>query len=202
MPFYLREVDVARRVAGCRSVLIVICRFCPAASVAARHGRTWLEPLRRGLNTESFEEHVRALVSRLRERGVETEVMRGGLRNLVVCMWTAAQREKLRERAAGHDAVVVMGCRGALESIERMVRSTGCRVVQGMEDEAILGVTPRFRFPFRITLDPFALTPLVAGAEPGAATSDPAACRRSTSRPSGGEAPTRPRSRSCPARCT
>ena len=32
MPFYLREVDVIPEVSKFRSALIVLCRFCPAAS--------------------------------------------------------------------------------------------------------------------------------------------------------------------------
>ena len=34
MPFYLKEVDVIPEVAKFQSVLIVPCRFCPAASLA------------------------------------------------------------------------------------------------------------------------------------------------------------------------
>ena len=162
MPFFLKEIEVVDKVASHASVLIVICRFCPAASMAARYGGTYLEPLRRGLNTESLEVHVGQLVSRLRERGIRTRVMRGNLRNLVVCMWTSCQRERLRELAADQEALVVMGCRGAFESVCKMVETTACRVYRGMEDEAILAVTPKVHFPLRISLDLFAMTPMQA----------------------------------------
>lgn len=158
MPFCVREVDVVDEVARHESVIVVICRFCPAASMAARYGETYLEPLRRGLNTARFEEYVEGLVARLEDRGVRIEVVRGGLRNLVVCMWTEAQKEKLRRLASEREAILVIGCRGAFETVSRMVESTGCRVYHGMEDEAILSVTPKVRLPLRITLEPFSMT--------------------------------------------
>jgi hypothetical protein len=158
MPFYVREVDVVDEVARHDSVVVVICRFCPAASMAARYGETYLEPLRRGLETARFEEYIDGLVERLEDRGVRTEVVRGHLRNLIVCMWTAAQKEKLRGLAARRDALLVIGCRGAFETVSKMVESTGCRVYHGMEDEAILSVTPKVRFPLRISLTPYSMT--------------------------------------------
>lgn len=160
MPFYLREREVVDEVSGDESVLIVVCRFCPAASMAARYGLPYLEPMRRGLTTRCFEEHVADLRSRLGRQGCRTTVLRGHLRNFVVCMWSAGQKRKLRRLAAEHDAVVVMGCKGALESVTRILGSLPCRIIPGMEDEAVLSVTPRLGFPLRITLDCFHLTPV------------------------------------------
>ena len=133
MPIFLKELGVVPEVAGQRSVLIVVCRLCPAASMAARYGQTYLEPLRRGLNTEVFERHVADAVSRLGRQGVKTSVFRGGLLNFMICMWSARQREEFRRRASAHEAVVVLGCRSAYEGVCRMVDSTGCRIVPGME---------------------------------------------------------------------
>jgi hypothetical protein len=36
MPFYLKELDIIPQVAGLQSVMIVPCRFCPAASLAVK----------------------------------------------------------------------------------------------------------------------------------------------------------------------
>jgi hypothetical protein len=162
MPFYVKEVDVVDEVARHDSVLVVVCRFCPAASLATRTGRTYLSPLRRGLDTPVFEEYVDDLVDRLEARGVRAEVVRGNVRNFAVCMWTAARKERLRKLAAERDAVLVLGCRGALETVGKMVESTGCRIYHGMEDEAVLSVTPKVSFPLRITLEPFSMTPVEA----------------------------------------
>lgn len=160
MPFYLRERNVVDELSGRDSVLIVVCRFCPAASMAARHGLTYLEPLRRGLTTECFEPLVSDMRTRLEGRGCRTSGLHGHLRNFVVCMWSEGQKRKLRRIAAEHDAVVVMGCRGAVESVARIVGSLPCRVYPGMEDEAVLSVTPKLAFPLRIALDRFELTPV------------------------------------------
>ena len=40
MPMYLKDVDVVPEVAKFQSALIVLCRFCPAASLAMRGGET------------------------------------------------------------------------------------------------------------------------------------------------------------------
>ena len=40
MPIYLKEVDLLAEVAKFQSALIVVCRFCPAASLAVRNNKT------------------------------------------------------------------------------------------------------------------------------------------------------------------
>ncbi len=47
MPIYLKEVDVVSEVAKFQSALIVICRFCPAASLAVRNDKPFIEFFRR-----------------------------------------------------------------------------------------------------------------------------------------------------------
>ena len=68
MPFYLAETDIQRDAAGLESVLIVPCRFCPAASMAVREGKPYIEPFRRLLRTEAYESSIRALKRRLEDR--------------------------------------------------------------------------------------------------------------------------------------
>ena len=67
MPFYLREADVFPEVAGLRSVLIVPCRFCPAASLAVREKQPYIQLFRRFLRTKAYESFIRALKQRLEE---------------------------------------------------------------------------------------------------------------------------------------
>lgn len=55
MPFYLEVTDVVPEVANFKSVLIVPCRFCPAASMAVRSDEPYIEFPRRGLKTASYE---------------------------------------------------------------------------------------------------------------------------------------------------
>jgi len=158
MPFYLKEVDVVPEVAKFQSALIVICRFCPAASLAVRNQRPYLEFFRRFLKTESWEQHVNNVRSRLEKEGVKTSVFKGNLLNFIICMWTSGQRKKLLKRASEYEAVVVMGCEGAYEGVSNMIKSTDCQVFQGMKSEGILAATPKFHLPFNISLELFGVT--------------------------------------------
>ena len=65
MPIYLRNVDVVPEVAKFQSALIVVCRFCPAASLAMRKDKPYIEFFRRFLNTESYEQLINNMQSRM-----------------------------------------------------------------------------------------------------------------------------------------
>jgi hypothetical protein len=161
MPFYLKESDVLPRVAGFSSVLIVPCRFCPAASMAVREKKPYIQLFRHFLKTESYESYIRDLRRRLQEEGVETAVFASPLpHNFLPCMWTAGRRRKLAQRAAEFDAVVVLGCDAAGEVVREAIGSTNGRVIQGMEAEGIMWVVPTLRFPFNISLRAQGLTPV------------------------------------------
>ncbi|MFC1572165.1 hypothetical protein ACFL6M_01075 [Candidatus Eisenbacteria bacterium] len=90
MPIYLEETDVVQEVAHLKSVLIVPCRFCPAASLAIRSKEPYIEFPRRFLNTASYEGFINRMKSRFEKRGVKTSVFRSNsLHQFVLCMWTA-----------------------------------------------------------------------------------------------------------------
>lgn len=161
MPFYLKEVDVVPEISRFQSALIVICRFCPAASMAMRNNQPYIELFRRFLRTESFEQHIEDLQSRLEKEGVRTDLFQGNLLNFMTCMWTLRQQEKLSERAREYDVAVVMGCESAYENVCDKVKSTGCRVIQGMESEGVFSAIPKFRLPFNISLELLRVTQMV-----------------------------------------
>ena len=73
MPFYLKESDVLAHVARLRSVLIVPCRFCPAASLAVREEKPYIELFRRGLRTGAYESFIQALKQRLDDVEIQTK---------------------------------------------------------------------------------------------------------------------------------
>ncbi len=159
MPFFLSDRDVSQEVAGARSALIVPCRFCPAASLSVREKKPYIELFRRFLRTESFESYVRAVRSRLESQGIETTVFDSRWpHQFVVCMWTSARRRELARRAAAHDAVIVLGCDAAAETVRGCVKPNGCRVIQGMEAEGIMNVVPSLRFPLDIRLEVTSVT--------------------------------------------
>ncbi len=69
----------------------------------------------------------------------------------VVCMWTSERRKDLARQAAGYDAVIVLGCDAAVETV-RSYLQPNCRVIPGMEVEGIMTVIPTVEFPFKISL--------------------------------------------------
>ena len=157
MPFYLRDVDVVPEVAKFQSTLIVLCRFCPAASMAVRKQQPYIEFFRRFINTESFEQLISNMQSRLEKEGVKTDVFKGSLLpmplNFIICFWNSGQREKLLKHARQYEAIVVMGCEAAYQSVCKILKSTDCQIFPGMESEGIFEAIPKFRLPFNISLE-------------------------------------------------
>jgi hypothetical protein len=153
MPFYLKEVDVVPEVAKFQSVLIVPCRLCPAVSLAVRKNRPFIQFSRNPLRTECYEDHIANLQSRLEDEGVQTEVFRSSILNYAHCMWTPRKREKLLKRISEFDAVVVLGCEAAYESVCDLIKSIDCQVFNGMESEGLLNVIPKINWPFNISLE-------------------------------------------------
>ncbi|MHC4519015.1 MAG: hypothetical protein ACYTAS_10530 [Planctomycetota bacterium] len=152
MPCYLKEVDVVGEVRQFRSVLIVPCRLCPAVSSAVRQNRPFIELCRGNLKTRCYEDLIRNMRLRLEEEGVRTDVFRSSFLSYVQCMWTARKRERLQKRASGYEAVIVVGCDTAYESVCEMLAPTDCQVFNGMETEGLLNVIPQFEWPLKISL--------------------------------------------------
>lgn len=161
MPIYLKEVDVIDEVAKFQSALIVVCRFCPAASLAVRNDKPYLEFFRRLLKTEPYEALVDNMQSRLKKEGLKTAVFKGNLLNYLICLWTSGWRKKLIKRASQFEAVVVMGCESAYESIKEILKSTDCQVFQGMESEGVLNAIPKVHLPLNISFEKFRVTPMI-----------------------------------------
>jgi len=167
MPFYLEEADVLARATGLRSVLIVPCRFCPAASLAVREGKPYLEPFRRFLRTEPYESFIKTLRTRLEAKGIRTAVFDAKLpHHFVACMWTSKRRRQLASRASHFDGVVALGCDATVETIRRAIGDTDCRVIQGMVIKGgIMNVRPVVSPLFNVSLELEGITPVTSGAE-------------------------------------
>jgi hypothetical protein len=162
MPFYLTETDVVPEVVGFKSVLIVPCRFCPAASLAVRSNEPYIEFLRRFLKTASYERLIKTMKYSFEDRGVKTSVFKSSLlHQFVLCMWTSRRRKKLLERARQYEALVVMGCEAAVQTVRDSVKSTACQVIQGMKSEGVMIVKPKFYLPCNISLELEGVTPLL-----------------------------------------
>jgi hypothetical protein len=159
MPFYVEEIDFSSELSGCRSVLIVPCRFCPAASAAVKNNEPYIEFFRRLLKTASYEQQISTIQSRLEKEGIKSKVFRSKvLHQFVLCMWTEDRRQKLLKEATQHDAAVVMGCDAAVETVAEALKSTDCRVIRGMRTEGIMNVMPEFGLPGNIWLKCMGIT--------------------------------------------
>jgi hypothetical protein len=162
MPFYLDETDILPEVAGLKSVLIVPCRFCPAASLAVRSDEPYIEFPRRGLETGSYERLIKRVKQELENRGIKVSLFKSKLlHQFVLCMWTSKRRKMLMELAKEHDALVVMGCESAVQTVRDAVKSTTCQVIPGMKNEGLMSIRPKFSLPCNISLELESVTPLL-----------------------------------------
>jgi hypothetical protein len=162
MPFYLEARDIVPEVANFKSVLIVPCRFCPAASMAVRSNEPYIEFPRRSLKTASYERLIETMKHSLEDKGIKVSVFKSNwLHQFVLCMWTSKRRKKLLEHAKKHDAVVVLGCEAAVQTVRNAIESTDCQVIQGMKSEGIMSIQPKFSLPCNLSLELEGVTPYI-----------------------------------------
>lgn len=154
VPFLLKERNVSADLADVDSVLIVPCRFCPAASLAVTKKKPYIELFRTFLRTAAYEEHIEQRKSQLEQVGIKADVFDSKLpHQFVVCMWTARRRQELRRHASEYDAVMVLGCDAAVKTARDCTQATSCKVMPGMETEGIMNVMPSIKLPGKISLE-------------------------------------------------
>jgi hypothetical protein len=170
MPVYLKDIHNFKQLEQFQSVLIVPCRFCPAASLALRNNEPYFEFFRHLLKTDAYERYIETMKSELEKKGVKADVFRSRVpHQFVVCMWTRQRRKQLMRRAKKYDALVVLGCEAAVQTILDSVDNASFQVVQGMRTEGIMSILPQFKWPDSITLQLNSITPLLhqkQGSEP------------------------------------
>lgn len=154
MPFILKAVDDTSAYEEFESVLIVPCRFCPAASAAVKNNEPYFEIFRRFLKTGSYERFIKSLKSKLEQKGIKIGVFKSRwLHQFVLCMWTSRRRTALKKRAKNYDALVVLGCEAAVRTVRDAVRPNSCEILQGVETEGIMSVRPRLSWPCNLSLE-------------------------------------------------
>jgi hypothetical protein len=162
MPVYLNEIDDFSKLGNYKSVLIVPCRFCPAASLAVSKKAPYFQPLKNLLKTPSYEQYLDTVQTKLEKRGIQTDVFKSYLpHQFVVCMWTGRRRKKLRKVARNYDAVLVMGCEAALDTVQDAIDASFSRVFQGMRTEGIMSIKPLLQAPCNVSLELNRITPLL-----------------------------------------
>ena len=154
MPIHFNDLDVVSEAAGLSSALIVPCNMCPAATVAVRQKKPFMQFFRSVLKSLPFEHYIRELQSRLREQGVDTKVFSSNFyHQWFMCMWTSAQRKKLQATAKQFEAAIVLGCDSATETVRDAVKSTDCKVIEGMKVAGIMNATLRFHLPCNVSFE-------------------------------------------------
>ena len=154
MPIHFNDLDVISETTGLKSALIVPCNMCPAATVAVREKKPFMQFFRSFLKSLPFEQYIGRLQSRLREHGVYAKVFRSNLyHQWFMCMWTSAQRKKLQSTAKQYDAVIVLGCESATETVRDAVKLTDCKVIEGMEVTGIMNATLKFYLPCNVSFE-------------------------------------------------
>lgn len=161
MPMHFDDLDVVPEVAGLESALIVPCNMCPAVTVAVRENRPFMQCFRSILKSAPFEQYIKALQSRLGEKGVNTKVFKSRLyHHWFVCMWPSSRRKKLEKCAKQHEAVIVLGCDSATAIVRDLVKSTDCKVIEGMKATGIMNAKLRFRLPCNISFEDCRVIPI------------------------------------------
>ena len=161
MPIHFNDLDVVSEVAGLSSALIVPCNMCPAVTVAVRENKPFMQLFRSFLKSAPFEQYMKALQSRLRENGVDTKVFKSVLyHQWFLCMWSSGKRKKLQKYARHYDAVIVLGCESATETVSDAVKSTDCKVIVGMEVTGIMNAQLRFHLPGNVSFENCKIVPM------------------------------------------
>lgn len=162
MPVYLNAIKDFSELAKFKSVLIVPCRFCPAASLAVSRQAPYFKFFSSFLKTPSYEHYLDTVQANLKSKGLKTDVFKSYLpHQFVVCMWTSRRRRKLSKVARNYDAVLVMGCEAAVDTVQDSIDSTASRVFQGMRMSGIMSIKPLFQAPCNVSLELNRITPLL-----------------------------------------
>ena len=161
MPIHFNDLDVVSEVAGLSSALIVPCNMCPAVTVAVREKKPFMQFFRSFMKSVPFEQHIKALQSRLREKGVNTKVFKNYIpHQWFLCMWTSRRRKKLQKYAKQYEAMIVLGCDSATETVRDLVKSTDSKVIEGMEVAGIMNAKLRFHLPCNVSFEDCKITPI------------------------------------------
>jgi len=154
MPIHFNDLDVASEVEGLSSALIVPCNMCPAVTVAAREGKPFIQLFRSFLKSAPFEQYIKAMRSRLQDKGVTTKVFKSNVpHQWFMCMWTSGQRKKLQQQAKQYDAVIVLGCDSATATVRNLVESNDCKVIEAMKVSGIMNAKLRFHLPCDVSFE-------------------------------------------------
>lgn len=161
MPYYLENTDFIPELTEFKSVLIIPCRFCPAASTSVIQNEPYIQFFRGLLKTASYEDVIKTIQENLEDQGIRADVFRSILpHQFVLCSWTSNKREQLLEYAKKYEALLVLGCEAAVRTVQDTIGSNTCQVIPGMKSVGLMSVKPRFELPCNISLELDSVTPV------------------------------------------
>jgi hypothetical protein len=161
MPIHFTDLDVLSQVDEGSSALIVPCTMCPAATMAVREERPFLQLFRSPFKSPPLERYIAALRSQLADKGVRTQVFKSRLyHQWFLCMWTAGRRKKLHKHAGRHDALVVLGCDSATQTVQEAAEGSNCKVIEGMKVSGIMNAHLRVHLPADVSFKSCKIVPI------------------------------------------
>lgn len=161
MPIHLDDLDPVSDATGLDSVLIVPCNLCPAVTVAVREKKPFMNLLKSFLKSVPFENYIKELQSRLRDKGIKSKVFKSILyHKWFMCMWTSGQRRKLKKYLKKYEGVIVLGCDTATKTVMDEARSTNCKVIEGMKVSGLMNAKLQLHFPGKISFDDCKIVPI------------------------------------------
>jgi len=135
--------------------------MCPAVTAAVDEGEPFIRFFRDFLTSAPFERRIKALQSRLSDKGVRTKVFRSDLpHQWFVCMWPLGRRQKLQEAARQFDAAIVLGCDTATQTVRESLESTGCKVIEGQEVTGFTNAKLKLRLPCNVCFEDCRTVPI------------------------------------------
>jgi len=161
MPIHLDDLDPVSEAKGLDSVLIVPCNLCPAVTVAVREKQPFMNLLRSLFKSAPFENYIRNLQSKLKEKGIKSTVFKSNFyHQWFMCMWTSGRRRKLRKYLKKYEAVIVLGCDTATKTVIDEAKSTNCKVIEGMEVTGLMNAKLKLHLPVKICFDDCRIIPI------------------------------------------
>ena len=161
MPIHFHDVDLTAEISGLKSALIVPCVMCPAVTVSIREQKPLMRFFRSPFKSVPFEQYLEALQIRLLEHGVVSDVFNSRLyQNWFLCMWSARRRKKLQTLAKNYEAVIMLGCDSATETIREAVKSSDCKVIEAMKVGGLTNAKLKFNFPDKVSFDGVKIIPM------------------------------------------
>lgn len=154
MPIHLEDIDIMSKVENLDSAVIVACNMCAGASYAMEENKPFIQFFSSFLTSPPLKRQVAKLQSQLEKKGIKSKWFKGGIiQKFFLCLWTSLQRKKFKKYVKNCDAVIVLGCDSAINTVRDAMKGTDCRVITGMKVKGIMNTKTKFKWPANISFE-------------------------------------------------